>query len=400
MKIGIIREDKVPVDRRVPFTPEQCQTICSQFNTVEIVVQSSPVRCYEDTEYVAAGFSVCQDVSDCDILFGVKEVPEDQLIPNKTYFFFSHTIKKQPYNRTLLQTILQRKIRLIDYEVLTNLNGARVVAFGRYAGLVGAYNGLLTFGLRTKLYALKPAHLCFDLHEMLNELASVTLPAIKIVVTGGGRVARGAMEILEHLKIRKVTVSQYLNQEFDEPVYVQLNPQDYNVSQDGNTFDSQHFYDNPKAYKGNFARFLPVSDILIAAAYWDMNAPVLFTTQEMRGNFKIQVIADITCDIEGSIPSTKRPSTIQDPVYDYNPVTEGLEKPFSDEKNITVMAVDNLPCELPRNASLDFGNDLIKHVLPALILDDQDKIIERATLTNHGELMPKYKYLQDYVEGR
>ncbi len=400
MKIGIIREDKIPVDRRVPFTPEQCQEIITQFPNYELVIQPSAVRCYQDVEYASAGFPVRQDLTDCDILFGVKEVPKENLLPNKTYFFFSHTIKKQPYNRELLQTILQKNIRLIDYEVLTNPEGVRVVAFGRYAGLVGAYNGLLAFGKRTKSFALKPAHLCFDLNEILGELSDIQLPAIKIVLTGGGRVAKGAMEILDYLKVRKVTPDQYLTQEFDQAVYVQLNPSDYNTPKDGSEFKVQDFYNTPQNYKGTFSRFLPISDMLIAAAYWDMNAPVLFTAQEMKQNFRIRVIADITCDIEGSIPSTKRPSTIDNPLYDYNPKTGELEPPLSHADNITVMAVDNLPCELPRNASFDFGNDLIKCVLPALLLNDSDKIIERATLTKHGKLMPNFAYLQDYVDGK
>jgi len=397
MKIGIIREDKVPVDRRVPFTPEQCQEIIMQFPNTEIIVQPSMVRCFKDVEYASAGFAVREDLSDCDVLFGVKEVPKENLLPHKTYFFFSHTIKKQPYNQTLLQTILRKNIQLVDYEVLTDTTGTRIVAFGRYAGLVGAYNGLLAFGKRTKAFNLKPAHACFDLNEMLGELAEIELPPIKLIITGGGRVASGAMEILDYLKIPQVTVSEFLTQEFDKAVYIQLNPEEYNQPKDGGEFDLLEFYKNPENFTGNFTRFLPVCDILIASAYWSPQAPVLFTAEDMKQDCKLQVIADITCDIEGSIPSTKRPSTIDDPLYDYNPQTEALEPALNNAQNVTVMAVDNLPCELPRNASEDFGNDLIKNVLPSLIGEDADKIIERASITKKGELTPYFTYLEDYV---
>ena len=401
IKIGIIKEGKVPVDHRVPLTPQAAKQLVEKFDNVEVLCQASTVRCYEDSEYKKLGIRVVDRVDDCDVLMGVKEVPITDLIEGKTYFFFSHTTKKQPYNRELLRAILKKNIRLVDYENLTNIHGERIVAFGRYAGIVGAYNGVLTYGKRYNLFDLKPAHQCFDMAEMQREYAKVKLPPIKIVLTGGGRVAKGAMEVLDGMGIRKINPSELVSTTVNEAVYAQLNTEDYNVHKEGRSFDREEFYANPQNYRSNFLQYAQAANLFIAGAFWDPKAPVLFTKKDaLDQSFSIRVIADITCDIEGSIPSTKKPSTIDHPIYDYNPQNDAVVDFFSDENNITVMAVDNLPCELPRNASEDFGKDLLNNVMGALLGDDAERIIQRATIAENGELTPKYKYLQDYVEGK
>ncbi|KYG85512.1 alanine dehydrogenase [Roseivirga seohaensis] len=399
LKIGIIKEGKVPVDRRVPVTPTQVETLLNTYDNVTVHCQRSDIRCFEDSEYQQAGAILVDDVSDCDIILGVKEVPINMLADGKTHFFFSHTIKKQEYNRGLLQTILEKQIRLVDWECLTNLQHQRLIAFGRYAGIVGAYNGILTYGKRYNLFHLRPANKCFDMEDMQKEYSKVKLPAIKIALTGGGRVSKGAMEVLTGMKIRKVSPVEFLTEYFNEPVYTQLNTRDYNQRIGGGSFSRDEFYQNPANYESSFGQYAKKADILIAGAFWDPKAPVLFTKEDAnRSEFKIRVIADITCDIEGSIPSTIRPSTIADPVYDYNPSDNKEESAFADEGNITVMAVDNLPCELPRNASEDFGKEFLKHILPNLVGEDKDRIIERATICQNGKLMPDYAYLQDFVD--
>lgn len=400
LTIGIIKEGKVPIDRRVPLTPTQVKSILDLNPSVEIKCQRSNIRCFKDEEYAQAGALLVDDVSDCEIILGVKEVPLNMLADGKTHFFFSHTIKKQEYNRHLLQAILQKKIRLIDWECLTNKNGKRLIAFGRYAGIVGAYNGILTYGKRYNLFHLRPAHTCYDLDDLKTEFKKVDLPKIKILLTGGGRVSKGAMEVLDGMKIRKVSPAEFLNEYFNEPVYTQLNTRDYNRRKAGGIFDRDEFYADPTKYESSFLPYARKADLLIAGAFWDPRAPVLFNKEDISSNdFKIHVIADITCDIEGSIPSTKQPSTIEDPVYDYNPSNDRVEEAFTDEGNITVMAVDNLPCELPRNASEDFGKEFMTHILPNLLGEDKDGIIERATITKEGALTSRFAYLQDYVDG-
>jgi alanine dehydrogenase len=402
MKIGILREGKMPPDNRVPLTPEQCAEIQEKFSGVSVVVQPSTARCFTDSEYTTMGIQVKEDINDCDILLGVKEVNTEDFIAEKTYLFFSHTIKKQKYNRKLLQTAIEKNIQLIDYEVLTDKEGSRIIGFGRFAGLVGTYSGLRAFGLRNKLFDIKPAHRCNDLQEMLSVLDTVQLPPVKIAVTGDGRVAGGVLEILNHMKIMRVSPEAYLKEvEFHAPVFVQLLPLNYARRTDGAAFELKHFFNHPEQYENAFLPFSGVTDILIAAAFWDPKAPVLFTTEDMKKeNFRIRVISDITCDIEGSIPSTKKASTIALPYYDYNPATGELEPAFSSEKNITVQAVDNLPNELPKDASSDFGRNLIDKVFPSLLGDDVDGIVKRATITKDGSLTERFSYLQDFADGK
>ncbi|MEQ8473403.1 MAG: NAD(P)-dependent oxidoreductase [Marinoscillum sp.] len=401
VKIALIKEGKIPVDKRVALTPFQAKQVKERFPHVEIVAQASDIRCFSDEDYQNEGIKIVNDVSDCDILLGVKEVPIPNLIEGKTYFFFSHTIKKQPYNQPLLREVLDKNIRLIDYETLTDQTGKRIIAFGRWAGIVGAYNGIWTFGKRYNLFEIRRASDCFDLEDLKTEYSKVKLPAVKIAITGGGRVAKGAMEVMHGMGIRKVTPAAFLNERFEFPVFTQLNTRDYNKKSDGGEFSRHEFYKNPELYESNFLQFTKAADILIAAAFWDPNSPVLFKREDiLRNDFKINVIADITCDIEGSIPSTKQPSTIEDPVYDYNPSDNEVEAPFVDEGNITVMAVDNLPCELPRDASESFGNELLNNVLPELLGKDNKEVIKRATITLDGELTEKYHYLRDYAAGK
>jgi hypothetical protein len=347
------------------------------------------------------GIPVREDISDCDVLLGVKEVLLNDLFPGKIYFFFSHTIKKQEYNRKLLQTILQKKIQLVDYEVLTNKNGFRIIGFGRFAGLVGAYNGIRALGLRRKIFDLKPAHQCDELEEMLHQLTLVNLPPVKITLTGDGRVANGVLEVLEFMKIKRLSPEQFLEtRQPEKPVYTQLLPQHYTRREDGNDFDLMHFFKHPEMYENAFLPFARATDLLIAAAYWDPKAPLLFTANDMKQpDFRISVISDITCDIEGSIPSTKRASTIAEPFYDYNPETGELEVPFSSEKNIAVQAVDNLPNELPKDASSDFGRNLIDKVFPSLFGEDSEGIIKRASVTKNGKLTERFAYLKDFTNG-
>ena len=399
-KIGLIKEGKIPTDRRVPLSPAQARQVKDSFN-VDLVVQSSEIRCFPDSDYQDMGIRIVDSVEDCDIILGVKEVPINMLATGKTHFFFSHTIKKQEYNRDLLRAILEKQVTLIDWETLTNENGKRIIAFGRWAGIVGAYNGLWTFGKRYNLFELRRAHECFDYADLKTEYEKIQLPPIKIALTGGGRVTKGSMEVLLGAGIRQVTPHDFLEKRFDEPVFTQLNTRDYNRRIGGGEFHRSEFYQNPKKYESDFEKFTKVTDLLIAGAFWDPAAPVLFHREDIvKDDFDIRVIADITCDIEGSIPSTKQPSTIEDPIYDYNPTDDLVEQALSDEGNITVMAVDNLPCELPRDASESFGNELINNVLPELLGNDENGVIERATITNGGKLTNHYSYLQDFVEGK
>lgn len=398
MNIGIIREGKNPPDRRVAFCPDQLKCLRELFGEkLSFVVESSPDRSYSDDEYRDAGIEVADDISEADVFFGVKEVPIGNLIANKTYFFFSHTIKKQRYNKPLLRAILDKNIRLIDYEVLKDEEGNRVVAFGRWAGIVGAYNAFWTYGKKTALYDIKQASECKDLEELKRELKNVQLPPIKIVVTGAGRVGKGVREILEALKIPEVETHEFLHLYFEESVFTVLSSSDYNRRKVDGGYDREEFYASPENYESHFLKFAEAAEMLIAAAYWDPDAPRLFELEDINSpDFSISVIADVTCDIGGSIPTTLRASDILDPVYDVVRET-GMEiQAFGSQTSISVMAIDNLPCELPRESSRAFGLMLEQWVIPAL-LKENDPILERATVARDGDLTLEFMYLRDFV---
>lgn len=397
IKIGVLREEKNPPDMRVPLTPLICSELTRQYPQLDIVVQPSPLRCYSDAEYTAFGITLQEDLTDCDVLMGVKEVPSEKLIPGKKYFFFSHTIKKQAHNKKLMKALIEKKVQMIDYETLTDKSHNRIIGFGRYAGVVGAYNGILGYGLKYDLFRLKPAHLCRDRAEMEEELKRVKLPNIKIALTGGGRVANGAIETLSALRIRKVTADEFLMATFREPVYCQLNPRDYVERPDDHNFDLNDFFKNPEHFVSKFPAFTKVTDLFISAHYWDPRSPKMFDLNDIKQpDFRISVIADITCDINGSVPTTIRSSVINQPFYGYNIKQDKEDLPFNKD-TVCIMAVDNLPCELPRDASDDFGKDLTERVLPFLIEKDEDKVIERATICENGKLTEAYSYLSDYA---
>jgi alanine dehydrogenase len=401
MKFAIIKERKNPPDRRVVFSPEKLAEARTQFPTAEFVVESSDIRIFPDAAYKSLGFKVTDDVSDADVMIGVKEVPIENLIPNKKYFYFSHTIKKQPYNRKLLKAMLDKHIEMYDHETIIKGNGARLIGFGRYAGLVGAYNGFRALGLRDGLYSLPKVETLADLNAVKSELDKITVPNIKILLTGTGKVAHGAKEILDHLGIKHISDALYLTSIFNEPVYCMADVMEYTKRKDGKVGEKFAFYKDPSDYESNFMPYAKETDYFIAGHFYGNNAPFLYTRNDAKStDFKINLVADISCDIDGPVASTIRSSTIADPFYGYNPLTES-ETTFDDKDAITVMAVDNLPCELPKDASEGFGDAFLEHVIPAFFDEDQNRVLERAKITtNNGQLTERFSYLKDYIEGK
>lgn len=400
MKLGIIKERKTPPDRRVVLSPKECVKLMEQFPELEIVVEHSDIRVFSDNDYVMKGIEMVADVSDCDLLIGVKEVPKQYLIPNKKYFFFSHTIKKQAYNCDLLQAILSKNIELYDHEVIVNKKNKRLVAFGRYAGIVGAYNGFRTYGLKFDVFNLPKAEELHDQQMLISALQKIQLPNIKIVLTGKGRVSNGAKEMLDGMGVRKVSVEAYLNERFSEPVYVQINVLDYNKRKDGRVLNEADFFNNSSEYDGDFMRFAKVSDMYIACHFFGSGSPYIFTRDDAKlEDFNIKVVADISCDIDGPIASTIRPSIIAEPIYGYLAKSE-QEVDFRNPNAIAVMAVDNLPCELPKDASEGFGKSFSEYVIPAFFNNDKDGVLQRARMTKNGKLTERFSYLQDFVDGK
>ena len=400
MKFAIIKERKNPPDRRVVFSPSKLAEARIKFPQANFVVESSDIRVFPDAAYRELGFEVCDDVSDCDVFIGVKEVPIQYLVSNKKYFFFSHTIKKQPYNRELLKAILNKHIEMLDHETIVKQNGARLIGFGRYAGLVGAYNGLRALGLRDNLFELPKVETLTDLNAVKVELDKITLPKIKIILSGTGKVSQGAKEILDHLNIKEVNDTMYLTSKFSEPVYCMIDVMEYNKRKDGSIGNRLEFYKDPSGYESNFMPYAKETDFFIAGHFYGNGAPYLFTREDARSpDFNINLVADISCDVNGPVASTLRASTIANPFYGYDPKTES-EVAFDAKNVIAVMAVDNIPCELPKDASEGFGEMFLNHVIPAFFNKDQDGVLKRATITREGQLTERFNYLQPYVDGK
>ena len=400
MKFGIITERKNPPDRRVVFSPEALLKLKNTFPEASIKVEHSDIRVFSDDDYKNLGFEVANDISDCDVFFGVKEVPVESLIPNKKYFFFSHTIKKQIYNRKLLQAILEKNIELYDHETIVDAKHKRLIGFGRYAGIVGAYNAFRAFGIKFELFQLPKAETLNGKEALVAKLKRTLLPTLKIVLTGEGKVGNGAKEILDAMHIKPVSVENFLTKNYSEPVYVQIDYLDYNKRIDGKPSSKKDFFTNPKAYISDFERFTKVSDIYIAGHFYANDAPVILTREMLlASDCKLKVVADVSCDVNGPIACTLRASTIQDPFYGYYPF-ENKEVDVFHPAAIVVMAVDNLPCELPKDASEGFGEMFLEHVIPAFFNDDKDGILQRAKMTENGKLTSNFAYLQDYVDGK
>jgi len=398
MKFGIIKERKSPPDKRVVFSPAMLLAFKEQFPQAEIKVESSDVRIFKDDEYTAAGFEVTTDLADCDILIGVKEVPVDALIPHKNYFFFSHTIKKQPHNKKMLQAIIDKDITLYDHETVIDASNRRLIGFGRYAGIVGTYNGFRAFGQKYELFNLPKAETLADKDALVAKLKRAVMPPVKIALTGKGKVGMGAKEILDAMKVKEVTIDNFLTKNYNGPVYVHLDVLDYNKRKDGRVATSnEDFFKNAGDYVSDFARFANAADMYIAGHFYNNDAPQILSRETLRDkNNRIKVVADISCDVAGPVASTLRSSTIAEPFYGYNPSTD-TEEDIHHPSAIVVMAVDNLPCELPRDASEGFGEMFLKNVIPAFYNNDKDGILERAKIAGSGRLAEKFKYLNDYI---
>ncbi|WP_276131896.1 NAD(P)-dependent oxidoreductase [Polluticoccus soli] len=397
LRIGLIKERKTPPDNRVPLTPQQCARIQQEY-PVTIVVEPSDGRCFTDDEYRAEGIELTTDLTSCDVLLGVKEVPIDHLIPDKTYFFFSHTKKKQPYNQKLMQALIKKRIRMIDYECLTHLDEQRVLGFGLFAGIVGAHNGLLAYGEKTGLYELPAAYSVKNYDELKTIYGQVRLPNIKIVMTGSGKVAAGILEVMTHFDVESVEPDDFLTHEYDYPVYTHLKGSALYARKDNGLFHRDDFHAHPQAYKCLFSKYIPQTDILMNGIYWDQNIARLFEKPDVqRNDWRVSVIADITCDIDGSVPINVGASTIANPVYGIDRKNLQRVEPYQGDKNvIDVMAVDNLPNELPCDASHYFGAHFEKFVLGELLSGNSD-IINRATICENGKLTKYYEYLSDYA---
>lgn len=394
LKIGLIREEKSPADNRVALTPAQCRWLHKKFTGIQVVVQSSVNRCFSDKEFERGGVEVREDISDCDVMLGIKEVPKDKLVPNKTYLFFSHTKKLQAHNQQLFKTILQKNITLIDYECLVHEDGQRVLGFGFFAGIVGAHNGMMAYGNRNGDYHLNSVHSSKDYRQLIHTYFGLKVPNIKVAVTGSGRVAHGVLEVMNLMGITEVEPDEYLERNFTYPVYVQLKGSDLYTHKELKTYKREHFHQHPEQYRSRFLPFTKCTDVLMNGVYWTEDVPRLFEISDVDESFTIQTIADITDDEHGSIPINLGDQTIENPVYGVDKITKEKTLPYL-PGSIDLMAVGNLPNELPRDASQYFGEQLIKYVLEDLAKGNSS-LIDRATIVSKGKITEPFNYMKAY----
>ena len=312
--------------------------------------------------------------------------------------FRSHTKKKQAHNRALMKAILEKKITLIDYECLEHEDGQRIIGFGFFAGVVGAHNGIMAYGKRTGLFNLDRVYKQRSFRELIHTYFGLRLPNIKVAVTGSGRVAHGILEVMNLMGIHEVEPSDYLKRRFTYPVYTQLRGADlYRKKSDG-SYEREDFHEHPSDYECRFLPYASQTDVLMNGVYWEKGIPRLFETSDVRQEqFIIRTIADITDDANGSVPINLGDQTIEDPVYGVDIQSLKKTAPYL-ESSIDLMAVGNLPNELPRDASRYFGEQLMKHVLEDLLANGS-AIIEKATITKNGGLTNEYAYLSDYALG-
>ncbi len=397
--IGLIREGKVPADNRVALTPAQCKWLLQHVKGINIIVQPSANRCFTDAEYEHSGATLKEDLGECSLLLGIKEVPVHMLLAGKTYMFFSHTRKKQPYNQALMQAMVQKKITLIDYECLEHEDGQRIIGFGFFAGIVGAHNGMMAYGRRTGLFHLGRVGASKDYRELIHTYFGLRLPKVKIAVTGNGRVAHGILEIMNLMDVREVEPQDFLSQEFAYPVYVHLKGSDLYVHKVTGSYNRGDFHSNPRDYDCVFEPYCFQADILMNGIFWDVHMPRLFSMETLKQPlFRIQTIADVTDDANGSVPCNLGDQSIEDPVYGVNKQTGEKTAPYI-PGSVDVMAVGNLPNELPKDASRYFGEQLIKYVLED-VLKGGSPTLDKATILKEGQLTQAYEYLSDYAYGK
>lgn len=402
MRIALIKETKIPVDNRVALSPKQVADLNRRFPQHRIVVQASDIRAFSDEDYCAEGVEVVNNVEDCDVLFGIKEVNTDCLLPDKQYFFFGHFAKMQEYNRPLMLALMQKKNTFCDYEYLVDENNIRVCAFGWWAGVVGVYYTLRGYGLKHKLFELPKPDRRFTLNRLLESLNDIQLPKVRLLVTGAGRVSQGAQYVLEKIGAHKMTEEEYLSNVHATTLSYCVADVDRLVKRkDGDGFSWNDFTHHAQEYESDFMRWAEKTDVLICAHFWGPDAPVYLSEEDLRNKaMRISMIGDVTCDIKGSVKSTVRPSTHDDPYYDYNVVTEKDELAFSSEENITVMAVDTCPNALAMDTSEYFGEMLVKHVFEPLLKGEHSDVINRSMILKEGQLTPRFAYLKDFAEGR
>lgn len=395
--IGILKESKAK-EHRVPLTPADAQLLLENYPNLLIKAEPSEKRVYTNRQYTNVGVKITDNLLDCNLLLGLKEVDIQKVIPGKTYLFFAHVAKMQHRKKSYFKQLASKKITLVDYEYLTNKNEKRIAAFGYWAGIAGLYNAFYALGKRYKTFELPLVSSFSSFNALFNKLNNLVLPPVKIIITGAGNSAKGVSDTLKKLGIKGVSQSAFLNKSFNFPVYCILSPRQFLVQKDGLPYSKADFKANRDQYISIFHQYAEVADLYFACHYWENNMPLLLTNNHLASKeSRLKIVADISCDINGPIACTLKESTIENPFYDFNPLTQNIEPAFSSPDNINVMAVGNLPTMLPFDSSNYFSDVLTKKILPHFISEKDCEIIENATLLKNGQLTCAFNDLYDYL---
>jgi len=431
--IGIRHEDKYVMERRAPLTPKHVERLIKN-KKLDFIVQTSEKRVFADEEYIKAGAKIAKDLKKCSVIFGVKEMPESFFEVEKTYVFFSHVIKGQPYNMPMLRKMMELKCNLIDYERVIDEQGKRLIFFGRYAGLSGMINSLWSLGLRLKeagyntpFSRIRQAHHYSSLAEVREvislvgqEIAEKGMPEelrpFTVAFTGYGNVSQGAQEILGLLPVKEISPEKLLSLKRrgklpDNLIYKIVFKEEHLVESVDETeeFDLQEYYASPEKFRSTFEKYIPHIDVLINCIYWDSRYPRLVTKDYLQklfaaGTPKLKVIGDISCDVNGSIECTEKGTEIEDPIFVYHPET-GTHTMGHKGNGVLVMAVDILPSELPRDSSAGFADVLVNYVKAIADCDfseefeslDLPRAIKSALILHRGELTHPYQQLKSHL---
>jgi saccharopine dehydrogenase (NAD+, L-lysine-forming) len=429
--VGIRREDKSIWERRVPLIPDHVPFLREL--GIEVVVQPSDTRVFKENEYISAGATIAEDLSKCPVVFAVKEIPARFFQKGGTYVFFSHTIKGQPNNMPMLKRLMELGCNLIDYERVVDDHNRRLVFFGWHAGVAGMVETLAAYGKRlasegvaSPLNALKQPIEYTSIHEAKTVLEVIRewiktdgLPdeivPFVVGVTGYGNVSRGAQEMLDVLPVKEILPSELktLNQcspEAKHTVYkVVFKEEDIVVPRRrDDPFSLQDYYDHPEKYEGIFEMYLPYLSVLVNCIFWTPRYPRLVSKEYLKNKWqgtKLRAIGDISCDIDGSIEATAKVTDPSNPTYVWDPATGKVVDGWEGNGPV-IMAIDFLPAELPRDASVYFSN-VLKEFVPAITLADYGvefehlalpDPIKKALVLHRGKLTPEYQYLEEFLK--
>ena len=434
ISIGIARETKSIWEKRTPLIPSDVKNLISKYS-VDFFVQPSEKRIFSDDEYINAGANIQEDISNCSIIIGIKEVKIRDLFPGKIYTFFSHTIKGQDYNMPMLQKIIESGITLIDYEKIEDENGKRLIFFSVQAGLAGIIDSLWALGKRfenegiiTPFSDIKQAHQYDSLEEAKESFIEVgskiknngfpsEISPVTIGISGYGNVSNGVQELLNLLPYEEISAGELLNLNnsgkiSNNNIYKIVFKENDMVEpiENESQFELQDYYDFPDKYKSKFEQYLPNLTVFINAVFWDTQYPRIVTNQYLKklysqGHAKLKVIGDISCDIEGGVECTLKPTDPGNPVYVFNPVIGEIRDGVKGNGPV-IMAVEILPSEIPRESSVYFSSVFSK-LIPGLFKnffpDDFNELdipleLKNAVITYKGKLTPNYQYINKFLK--